>query len=281
MTSIPGSSTLLIGPAGTGKTTAIPTFIAAGIETFVLITDPRGEESLIDAMERAKLPMDKLHWNYVPQAAPSWDTLMTAASTVTQLSYKALTEIKSGLKKEDYQQFFNMLSICRNFKCQRDGKEYGPTDSWGPDRAFAVDSLSGINTMCLDMVIGAKPVAHEGEWGVGMIAEERFIKKCCSDLKCFFLLTAHIQRQQDEVQGGMQIMVDSLGKKLAPKIPKDFSDVVLAVKTGAQFSWSTIAPQVDLKNRALPLADGLKPDFGQMVDKWKQRTAAAQTQGKE
>ncbi|KKN74517.1 hypothetical protein LCGC14_0389340 [marine sediment metagenome] len=279
--SIPGSSTLLIGPAGTGKTTAIPTFIAAGIETFVLITDPRGEESLIDAMELHNLPMDKLHWHYVAQASPSWATLQTMATTITSLSYKAVTEIKSGLNKQDYQQFFNMLAVCANFKCQRDGKEYGAIDSWGPNRAFAFDSMSGLNTMSMDMTIGSKPAAHQGEWGIAMNAEERFIKKCCSDLRCYFLLTAHLQRLVDELAGGMTLMVDALGTKLAPKIPKDFSDVVLAVKAGIEFTWSTAAINVDLKNRALPIADKLKPDFGQMVDKWKQRTAAAQTQGKE
>ncbi len=273
---LPGSSTLLIGPAGTGKTTSLVTMVKAGIETFVLITDPGGEESLIDAMGEAKLSMDLLHWNYVAPATPSWDTLQAGAKLITSLSYKGLTEVKNGLNKEDYQQFFNLLSICANFKCQRTGEEYGPIDSWGPERCFVLDSLSGLNTMCMDMTIGAKPIAHQGEWGVAMNAEQKFIAKCCSDLRCFFIMTAHIQRLVDEVLGGQQLMVDALGTKLAPKIPKDFSDVVLAVKDGIKFSWSTAAIRVDLKNRALPLQDGIQPSFGQIVEAYKRRVAAAQ-----
>ena len=118
---LPGGSTLLIGPAGTGKTTALTTFIEAGIETFVLITDPNGEESLIDAMERKKLHLDQLHWNYVPAASPSWDTLITMGKLIRDLSYEGLTAIKSGVEKQDYQQFLSLLSVCANFKCQRTG----------------------------------------------------------------------------------------------------------------------------------------------------------------
>jgi hypothetical protein len=271
----PGSSTLLLGPGGVGKTTAIVTFIEAGIETFVLITDPNGEEALLKAMKERDLDMNLLHWNYVPSASPSWDTLMAMATSIRDLSYKALTDIKSGLRKEDYQQFFNLLSVCRNFKCTRTGEEYGPVDSWGPNRAFILDSLSGMNTMCMDMTIGAKPIAHQGEWGVAMNAEEKIIKKFCSDLRCFFVLIAHIQRAYDEIVGQQQLMVDALGNKLAPKLPKDFSDVVLGVREGAKFFWSTTAMQVDLKARTLPLSDKLEPSFVQMVESWKEREATA------
>lgn len=276
-TIIPGGSTLLIGPAGTGKTTAITTFIEAGIETFVLITDPNGEESLIDAMEKKRLPMDLLHWNYVPAASPSWATLMDMSTTITSLSYEAVGKIKSGVNKQDYKQFYNLLSCCANFKCQRTGEEYGPIDSWGPDRAFVLDSLSGVNTMSMDMTIGAKPCAHQGEWMIAMNAEEKLLKKLCSDLRCFFVLVAHIQRNRDEILGHTQIMVDALGSKLAPKVPKDFSDVVLAVREGSNFSWSTTAPQVDLKARTLPLQDKLTPTFAHIVDAWKRRTKVAGT----
>ena len=273
---IRGSSTLLLGPAGTGKTTAITTFIEAGIETFVLITDPNGQESLLDAMSDKGLDMNLLHWHYVAAASPSWDTLMGMTTSIRDLSYKALTDIKSGLNKSDYQQFFNLLSVCRNFVCQRTNLEYGPVDSWGPDRAFNVDSLSGMNTMAMDMTIGAKPVAHQGEWGVAMAAEEKIIKKFCSDLRCFFVLTAHIQRIYDEVIGQQQLMVDALGNKLAPKLPKDFSDVVLAVRDGSKYSWSTAAVQVDLKASTLPLSDKLEPSFVQVVESWRKREATAQ-----
>ena len=109
-----------------------------------------------------------------------------------------------------------------------------------------------------------------------MAAEEKIIKKFCSDLRCFFVLTAHIQRIYDEVIGQQQLMVDALGNKLAPKLPKDFSDVVLAVRDGSKYSWSTAAVQVDLKASTLPLSDKLEPSFVQVVESWRKREATAQ-----
>jgi len=64
-------------------------------------------------------------------------------------------------------------------------------------------------------------------------------------------------------------MASTLGRKLAPKLPRFFSDVVYADKTGSKFTWSTMALGADLKARNLPTADGLAPDFGPIIAKWK------------
>ena len=270
-----GSKTLLMGGVGSGKTTALVTLIEAGLELFVTITDPGGQESLIAAMEKRNLPMDRLHWTYIASASPSWDTLLTMATTINQMSYKDLSEIKQGVAKQSYQQFMQLLVRAKNFKCDHCGKEYGPVDAWGPDRAFSHDSLSGINTMALDLMIGAKPTAHKGEYGVAMNAEEKFIKKCCTDLRCFYVLTAHIDREPDEVGLGTKIMVAALGQKLAPKLPKDFSDVVHTYREGTNYFWSTTAAGIDLKNRLLPLHDKLEPSFGQVVKAWRELSKLA------
>ena len=271
-----GTKTLLEGAPGSGKTTALITMIEAGLELFVVITDPGGEEALLDAMARRKLPIEKLHWHYVASASPSWQTLMKMSTLITALGYKALSEIKTGVEKQDYQQFMEILKTLFNFKCDRTGEEFGAVDTWGTDRALAIDSLSGVNTMALDMTIGAKPSAHQGEWGVAMNAEAKLITKCCSDIKCFFVLTAHVEREMDETIGRPQLMVGALGRKLAPKLPKDFSDVVLAYREGTEFFWSTIAPNVDLKARTLPLSDKLKPTFDQIIKPWRERVKLAE-----
>lgn len=270
--------TLLIGPPGSGKTTSLVTYIEAGLELFVIITDPGGEEALLDAMEARKLPIDKLHWKYIPCASPGWDTLEKMATTITNLGYDDITKIKSGVEKRDFQQFLALLKCLANFQCDRTGEFFGPVDSWGPNRALGLDSLSGVNTMAMDMVLGAKPAAHQGEWGVAMNAEEKLIKKLCADLRCFFTLIAHIEREVDEVAGIPKVMVSALGKKLAPKLPKDFSDVVTSYREGTSFYWSTTMVNFDLKARTLPLKDKLSPNFGQIVDGWRKRTHLASTQ---
>jgi len=273
-----GTKTLLLGAPGSGKTWSLTTLIEAGLELFVLITDPGGEESLLDAMRRKNLPIDKLHWRYVPAASPSWRTLGIMAQQIGSMGYEGLTKIKTGIEKQDYQQFMQVLHVCSNFNCVRTGLEYGPIDSWGPDRVFALDSNSGLSTMCLDMMIGAKPAAHMGEYGVGMNAQQKLIQKFCSDLHCFFVLTAHLDRSYDEIRGKPQLMVSALGSKLAPKLPKDFSDVILAYREGTEYFWSTAALDVDLKARTLPLDDKLSPDFGQIVVEWRERARLAATE---
>jgi len=125
----------------------------------------------------------------------------------------------------------------------------------------------------MDLMVGGKPTPHQGEWGVAMNAEEKLLLKLTSDLKCFFCLTAHVEKEKDAISGMPLIMVSALGSKLAPKIPRTFSDVVLAVKEGDKFNWSTGAIGVDLKGRSLPIADGLEPSFEQIVEIWKRRNA--------
>lgn len=271
-----GTSTLLIGPPGSGKTHSLVTLVKAGLELFVLITDPGGEESLIDACEKEGVDISHVHWRYIAPASEKWGALLDMAKRINLMGYKDLTEIKQGISKSEYHQFYDLLSACANFTCDHCGEKFGPIDSWGPDRALAVDSLSGINVMAMNMMIGAKPAAHQGEWGVAMNAEEKLILKLCADLKCFFILVAHVEREMDETIGKPQLMVGALGRKLAPKLPRSFSDVVLAIKEGDKFRWSTTALNVDLKARALPLSDTLPPTFEQIVSVWKKRMELTQ-----
>jgi hypothetical protein len=100
---------------------------------------------------------------------------------------------------------------------------------------------------------------------------ENLFQKLCTDTRAHFILISHIERETDEVLGGSKIMAATLGRKLAPRLPRFFSDVVLSEKNGAKFSWSTAALGADLKARNLPLADGLPPTFGPIIDNWKKQ----------
>lgn len=272
-----GSKTLLIGPPGSGKTTSLVTFIAAGVELFVLGTDPGFEESILDAMEANDFDMKMLHYKYIGAGTPSFAALKSAATKVGMMSYKDLTEIKSGVDKQQYRQYLEVLDTLADFKCDHCGKSFGATDEWTADsmRCLAVDSLSGINEMAFDLMVGGKPIGHQGEYGVAMAMESKLILTLCSNLKCFLVVTAHVDREPDLLTGMPRQMVGALGSKLAPKLPRSFSDVVLAVKEGDKFTWSTATANVDLKNRALPVRDNLRPDFAQMVDAWKRRVEKA------
>lgn len=265
-----GTKTLLLGPPGSGKTTSLVTFIEAGLELFVIGTEPGFEEVILDVMRARGLDMSKLHYRYISPASAPWSALKSMARQINIMGYDGLSSLKTGIDKQSYTQFMDLLSCLSDFTDQN-GVNFGPVDEFPENVAFAMDSLSGLNVMALDMMIGGKPTAHQGEWGVAMNAEEKLILKLTSDLKCFFVLTAHVEKEPDILTGVPLTMVGALGRKLAPKLPRTFSDVILSVKEGAKFTWSTAAVNVDLKSRSLPIKDGLRPDFGQIVEVWKQR----------
>lgn len=257
---LPGVNVLLMGASGSGKTHAIQTLISQGITPFCLFTEP-GHEVL------SHVPVDKLHWKYIAPADQDWASMINSAKNINMLSFESISKMVDP-NRGQYNQFVSLLEGLNNFKCDRDGKVYGDVCNWGTDRALVIDGLTGVGVMALGLVVGGKPVRHQGDWGIAMNLVESLVQKLTTDTRAHFVMIAHIEREVDEVLGGSKIMAASLGRKLAPKLPRFFSDVVLAEKTGAKFTWSTAALAADLKARNLPLADGLPPDFGQIIKKW-------------
>lgn len=273
-------ATLLQGAPGSGKTDVLTTFIKAGVETFVIVTEPGGVESLLDSCQRRALDVNKLHWTTCLPAAAGWSALTDMINTIGTTGYEDITRIKSGVgKNETRKPAMKMLESLKDFKCERTGVSFGDTSSWDHTRALCFDSMSGLNLMSMALTIGYKPAAHQGEWGVAMNFIEQVLLKMTSDRKCHFVMTAHVEKELNEITGTNQIMASSLGRKLAPKIPRFFSEVVYAKRTivdGKQnFSWSTIDSNADLKNRALPVATGLEPSFVPIVDAFKRRLSMA------
>lgn len=258
---LPGWNMLLMGASGTGKTYSIRTLVDCGITPFCLFLEP-GFEVLGD------IPPEKLHWHYIKPADTPWTAMIDSATKINTFSFKTLTEM-GDMNKKQYGQFIDVLKSLNNYTCDRDGKTYGDVCSWGTDRCLVVDSMSGLNIMAMNLVVGSKPVKSMADWGVAMDNLERLVQKLCVDTRCNFVMIAHTERETDEVMGGSKIMASTLGKKLGPKLPRFFSDVVLAVKEGDKFSWSTAAMGADLKARNLPIKDGLPPSFQQIVESWK------------
>jgi hypothetical protein len=266
-----------MGASGSGKTSALTTFIPAGIETFVLCTEPGGAESLVDWTKQKGFDLEKLHWTTALPQTQGWKGLQDMVSEISAKDFETLSKIKTGIgKAETRQAGMNLLNALSNFKCERTGKEYGDVTSWGPDRAFCLDSLSGLSVIAWALTVGHKPTAHMGEWNIAMNFISDLVMKITSDRKCFFVLTAHVEKESNEITGVNQIMASTLGRKLAPKLPRFFSEVVYAQRTTSEpkFRWSTIDPAADLKNRGLPVSDKILPDFKAVVDSYYARVKA-------
>jgi hypothetical protein len=264
--SIPGVKVLLLGASGSGKTHSIRTLVEAGLEVFVLFTEP-GMEVLAD------IPASKLHWHYIPPASPDWAAMIDSANKINLLSLKALSDM-SDINKGKYKEFLDVLQCLSNFKDDRTGQFFGAVDDWDGRRVLVVDSLSGLSIMAMNLIAGSKPVKNIADWGVSVDNLERLTTKLCVDTRCHFVLTAHLERETDEVTGGTTLMASTLGRKLAPKLPRFFSDVI-HVKRSPEggFVWSTVTSGVDTKTRSLPLSDKLAPTFAPIIAKWRERNA--------
>ena len=263
-------ATVLMGPPGSGKTWALTSYIEEGLDLCVLVTDAGGVTALRRAMYHRGLDPKRLHYRYIAPATPSWTSLKAIARRINDMTYADLAKDKGGIEKKSYQQFYEMLSALENFTCDHCGGQFGAVDTWGPDdMAFGFDGMSGLNIMCLRMMIGGKPTAHEGEWGVSMGVEEQFIQKFTDDLNCFRCMTAHVEKEPNIVTGIPTTTMAALGRRLAPKLPRSFDDIVFTRREGTEFHWSTMEAGADTKASNLPLSATLKPSFKDLITNWR------------
>ena len=276
-TSIPlyGPNILLIGPSGTGKTHALGTLgdwcAANDKELFVLFTE-NGLETLRGYWLDRGLPVPEcVHWHQQLTTPLSLTKLIEAANKVGQLSYEALTKMIDPNRSGESNSFWKILGTCAKFTDDRTGKDYGAIDTWGLDRVFAIDSLSELSNACMKMQVGMKPAAAPPDYGVAQQNLMNFIRLCTQGLKSTFVMTAHVERETDQITQTTKLMVKAIGKALASEIPPLFSDVIYTVREGDAFYWDTAAYGVDTKTRSLGYKSKLKPDFATILDVWKKR----------
>lgn len=261
--SLPAPKILLVGSTGSGKTHSIRTLLDAGCEVFCIFTEP-GMEVLSDT------DPEKLHWHYIPPSSTPWAQMIDSATKINTMALDSLAKL-TDINKRQHTEFIQLLTALSNFKDDRTGKEYGSVDDWDNTRYLVLDSLSGLNIMAMNLVTGTKPVKSMSDWGIAMDNLERLITKLTVDLSCGVVLTAHLERETDEVTGGVNLMASTLGKKLAPRLPRFFSDVIHAKRDGDKFVWSTASFNVDLKARNVAIADNLPPSFVPLLKNWKER----------
>lgn len=266
-------SVLLMGGAGAGKTYSLATLAEVGLDVFVIVTEPVGLDTLVDVFDKKNL-MHKLHWHQITPSRPGFEDLTKAGKLISTNTYETLAKMAPSGNRQNAK-WLQLLTQLANFQDQRTGDSFGPVDAFPATSALVIDSLSGLNLMAMDLVIGDKPNAHQGEWGVAMGLLEKLLLALTSGVKCTFVLTAHLEKETNEVTGATQVMASALGRKLAPKLPRFFSEVVMAHRLGESFYWSTTSANVDLKNRSLPLGDKLEPSFKQVIDAYSKRLAAA------
>ena len=266
---LPGVNILIQGPTGVGKTWSLGTLADAGLHLHYYNFEAGGESLRGHWTDGGKPIPPNVHFHTVATAQASWVEMADATHNVNALSYEMLKKTGDS-NRGKYDQFEKFL---RAFASPVDdsGEKYPSVDSWGTDRVIAVDGLTGLGVSAMATVIGGKVDKDQKDWGLAQNLVENTLRRLCDSCRCHFVLLAHIEREVDPLGGPSKITVSTLGAKLAPKIPPMFSDVALAKRLKAEFSWDTEDPQCDLKARNLPIAGKIPQDFKLILDRWKGR----------
>jgi AAA domain len=277
MTSLSGVNVCLMGPSGTGKTyslgTAVDWAAAHGVEVFFLDLE-NGLESLLGYYADRNKPIPaNLHWHRLATPKASFAELQGTAEKILQYNLETLSKLQDP-NKTKYDRFITLLKALTDFPDDRTGKKFGAVDSWGAGSMLIIDGLAGINNCAMSMVVGGKPVRSQPDWGIAQDQVEKILRQLTDGCECHFILLAHVEREIDAVLGGVKLMVSTLGKALAPKIPAIFSDVVLSVREGTKWTWDTASSQADTKTRNLKIANNLPADFGVLFESWRKRAEA-------
>lgn len=272
--SLPGFKTLLVGESGNGKTHAIRTLIGTGIQPIVLATEP-GMRALstcenpgckICRKDGRIIELPPIPWAYVGPNSGGLTNLIEVAKAINTKDQSGLASMKD-MRRGEYDQFVKVLKLIESF-VDSDGKDWGNVMQWNTDRCLIIDGLSSINTMVMDLFVGRRPLYDKSDYGIAQKPLLSFITLLTAQTRCHFVLIAHPERGNDEV-GLSKITVSSVGKALAPELPRLFDDMPYADRNGDKFVWNTAAVGRISKGRNLPIKADLAPDFKQIVDSWK------------
>jgi hypothetical protein len=270
---LPGVNVLLMGPSGTGKTYSIGTLVDLGIEVFFLALEP-GMESLFGYWTDRGLEVPpNLHWHKLAGPKASFTEMIDSATKINTLPLDALAKMIDP-NRSKHNRFIELLKALNNFPDDRTGESYGPVDEWDQTRVLVVDGLTGINNCAMSLVVGGKAVRSQSDWGIAQGQVKGIIQKLCEACTCHFILIGHVERETDQVLGGIKLMISTLGKALAPDIPIMFSDVILTVRQGDKWSWDTASAIADVKTRNLPIKAEIIPTFKSILEKWVSRNKA-------
>lgn len=271
-----GVNVVLMGPSGSGKTYSIGTLVDSGIEVFYLALE-NGLESLLGyyADNNKEIPSN-LHWHRIEPKKAGFQALIDSATKINIMDQKTLAS-SSDTRRKEYDSFLKIVSSLSNFIDDRTGISYGSVDSWGTDRVIVVDGLTGINNAAMNLVVGGKPMKSQSDWQIAQSQVETLLTKLCDDCNCHFVLLAHIEREHDEIMGGIKLTMSTLGKALLAKLPRLFSDIILTTRDGLNFYWDTIDNKADVKTRNLPMSSKNPPDFKAILKKWNSRNDAGKS----
>ena len=262
---IPGPKVILMGDSGTGKTYALASLVTAGITPFIIATEQ-------NFMQVAKEHLGKtMHYKFIsPKPEHGLASILDMTTKINMLSYENLCKVTDPFKQQ-HNKFLDVITTCNKFICDCCKKDWGSIIEWSTDRALVIDSLSGLSDMAFALVVGNKPVRAMPDYGVSQNAMRMLLDVLTTQARCTFVLVSHLDREKDEITGGTNITLKTIGQKLGPDLPRMFSDVIRARREGTAYTWDTADSQSTVVARHIPTASNQPPSFVPLITAWKAR----------
>lgn len=255
---------MIIGPSGRGKTTSIRTLPEAGLQTFVLATEP--------AMQVYADLHGWIHWVFIPPFIEDWGIHVERARNIQNQTWDSLSKQEDDPHRRRYDAWMRLYGTLANFTCAECGQSFGDVKTWGHDRALVVDGLSGINQMSLDFHKGgAIADSHGRKRGIAADAVYNLFGQNLTYLNCLYALIGHSRDEFLEDERAVKTSLDILGKKTAGSWARTFNDIVLAGYDAEGFWWDNANPSANVKAGYLPMSQRHPQSFVPLVEAWRRR----------
>lgn len=284
-----GPKILLQGDSGAGKTYALGTIVdwaeKNGYKVRALFTE-NGLETLLGYWRdpplgtngqpiRPPRPIPScLAWHQLDDKPLGLAALTAAANKVGIMSYEAITKMTDPDRSKN-NAYEKMLLALSDFPDDRTKTKCGNIGTWDNRTIVLWDSLTETGNLAMKMVVGNKPTAAPPDFGVAQNNLMNLLRYLTQGFDPTLVMTAHLQKQPNELTGGLSLMVKAPGKALGDEIPPLFSEVILAQREGVEWLWATAAVGATTKTRYLPISGKIKPDLAQIMDKWVRRQTEA------
>jgi hypothetical protein len=283
------SNVILVGPIGTGKDWCCRTLLkeypdengrmrrGAGKTVMMLANEPGWDETNGDLT----CDMGFHVHQHLPYEAPL-DQYLEWLEYIAGRSAADVKEMKlpQAIKLPFAQPWMGMYRVVNGFICDRCKENFGPVTAWdkegnfiGWDDSYALmqDGLTGISDMACHYTAGPKPSMSYPEYEAAQTIIRNWIGLCTS-FRATYVLIAHMAREPDEVEGGTKITVDTVGKKLAPRVVKPFGEIIVCRRDVDKYTWNMVDVDnmhVDQKARRLPYKANINPSFVEIFGEWK------------
>lgn len=261
-----GFKTILMGLPGAGKTSSIPSLLKMGFKVYCAFTEP-GVGALNKAMTLWKLSDEERSRLFFAFIKPGVDTFKILKEGATSVMNATEFGKIDGGSRAKYNQLIQLMNLLENFK-DHNGVEHGAVSDFDTTSVLVIDGLSGLNKMCMDLVVGPKPTKTLQDWGVAIDQLDKFQQQG-ANLRCPFILLSHCAMEQEEVTGKILVTLKALGRQLGPSMTFWYNDFIYAKQgADAKFFWSTVDKNCQLKATYLPHNAELPADFRPLVCGW-------------